>query len=113
MVAGETQAVVLTSIEYFLDAPDRGLTKRAGRASVLGDEAGRLHDRAPAGDVGLTVAANSSGVWNVGSLPARARFSTICGDLTASPMAALSAPTMSGGVRAGTNTPSQASITTS
>jgi hypothetical protein len=42
-----------------------------------------------------------------------ARLSVICVDLTASAMAALSALTISVGVRAGTNTPSHDSTTTS
>src|SRR5207249_3323699 len=36
-----------------------------------------------------TVAANCAGVWNAGSFPTLAMFSTICGDLTASAMTKL------------------------
>src|SRR5262249_42877145 len=43
-----------------------------------------------------TRAANSSGGWNIGSLPNLARFSASSGDLIASPIAVLSALKMSG-----------------
>ena len=46
----------------------------------------------------FTVAANSAGVWNAGSLPILERLSVICGDLTASPTAALSALTIAAGI---------------
>jgi phytoene dehydrogenase-like protein len=60
----------------------------------------------------LTVAAKSCGLWNAVVLPTLARLSIICGDLTASPIAAFKAPTISAGVFAGKNTPSQDSTTT-
>jgi len=43
----------------------------------------------------LTVAAKSCGLWNAVVLPTLARLSIICGDLTASPIAAFKAPTIS------------------
>src|SRR5882757_11064562 len=49
---------------------------------------------------------------NHGSLPTFERLSIICGDFTASPIAAPSALTISGGVLDGTNAPSQLSTTT-
>src|SRR5262249_23502229 len=60
----------------------------------------------------FTVAANLSGGWYVVSLPILARLSVISGDRTASPIAALSARTASGGVLAGAKAPIQVWTTT-